>query len=155
MAVWKKDDEIFRGSIVVGENRIFNPSDETLLENGWELIDAPSIKKTSEAFEAACDDFRNICFQIREYFEFESFRGGFDEMSLVYNSQKFMTLQGQALAQAWNASNQLCVYEAKKICLDQPDWWYQCWADAAAAAAADDDDDGNDENSGGADDDEA
>ena len=109
----------------------------------------------TEAFRSACAAFRAVCAQIKAYFGFSAFRGGFDEMELLASNEKYLTLQGLSLAQAWSAANSLCTYEAQKIGINQPDWWYQCWADAAAADDDDDDDDGNDENSGGADDDEA
>lgn len=80
------------------------------------------------SFQAACEQFRSVCSQIQSYYEFESFTGGFDEMTLVQSSAKFLTLEGQALAQSWSAANLLCTYEAAKIGIGQPDWWYQCWA---------------------------
>ena len=80
------------------------------------------------SFRNACEKFRSVCAQIQQYFGFENFAGGFDEMELLASNEKFLTMQGQALAQSWNAANQLCTYEAKKIGLDQPEWWYQCWS---------------------------
>ena len=85
------------------------------------------------AFRSACEKFREICAQIQAYFELEAFTGGFDEMPLIQTSDKFLTIQGQVLAQSWSAANLLCTYEAAKIGLGQPDWWYQCWQAASDA----------------------
>ena len=48
-------------------------------------------------------------------------------MIVFQNSEFSKTVEGLQLAIKWSAVNELCLYEAKKIGIGQPDWWYRCW----------------------------
>jgi len=89
------------------------------------------------AFDAACEQFRAVCGQIAEAIGDPSFRGGFDEMYKLRESAIFGTIEGLQLADAWNGVNELCKYEGHKIGLEQPKWWYDCWAGIVIPAASD------------------
>lgn len=87
----------------------------------------PTPEPDTTNFDSACAQFRSVCSQIESYFQLPGFTGGFDEMAQIQGHPSFLTLQGQALTQAWNAANKLCTYEGAKLGYSQPQWWYQCW----------------------------
>ena len=80
-------------------------------------------------FNNACQMFRQICSQIGTLIEDENFKGGYDDMLTFYNHEAYKTDKGVQLAIAWSGCNDLCKYEASKIGLDSPEWWYRCWSD--------------------------
>ena len=82
---------------------------------------------THDDFNAACAQFRAVCSSIASAIGDPDFKGGFDEMIAFSQTPVYQTFEGLQLAMAWSAANELCVYEAKKIGIGQPDWWYLCW----------------------------
>lgn len=78
-------------------------------------------------FDAACAQFRDICYIIRQAIGDPDFRGGFEEMIKLQQAPIYNTIEGLQLANAWSALNDLCTYEGKKIGLGQPEWWHTCW----------------------------
>lgn len=117
----------------------FNKNPEAMTAHGWrDWTDAeiaawqaahPAPQPDRTAFEEACKAFREVCALIGEQMSCD-FRGGFDDM-VAYSAHPVSdTLAGVKLAVAWSAANELCVYEAKKIGIGQPDWWYECWKEA-------------------------
>lgn len=107
----------------------FNPwlDESWRTENGYTVWKDDDYDHRRAEFDAACAQFRSICAQIAAAIGDENFRGGFDEMSKLRESAVWGTLEGMQLAQAWSAANDLCVYLGRKIGLDQPKWWYECW----------------------------
>ena len=100
------------------------------IPEGWsaERPEAPPDPQPDRTeFNAACAQFRAVCGQIGEAIGVQDFRGGFDEMSAFSAHPVSDTLAGVKLAVAWSAANELCIYEAKKIGIGQPAWWYDCW----------------------------
>ena len=81
------------------------------------------------AFNAACDQFRLVCTQIRQFTGIDDFRGGFNEFASLLNSAAFQAnpVQGNTLALLWSGANEYCIYEGGKVGLGQPQWWYKCW----------------------------
>lgn len=108
-------------------------TEQYVLSHGWSveeitIPDPVSYVPDETAFKAACTQFKQICKQIQTFFEFDTeFKGGFEEMNKVYNSDKYRTTQGLALIQAWSGCNELCIYQGKKLNYKQPEWWYKCW----------------------------
>lgn len=94
------------------------------------------ISDDRSRFEAACENFRNVCGQIGTLIG-QDFKGGYDDMEVVANfiySLDLTTEQGKetairanSLVSAWSGANDFCIYEAKRIGLGQPDWWKDCW----------------------------
>lgn len=82
-------------------------------------------------FDAACAQFRDICYIIRQAIGDPDFRGGFEEMVKLQQAPIYNTIEGLQLANAWSALNDLCTYEGKKIGLGQPEWWHTCWEQVA------------------------
>lgn len=81
-----------------------------------------------EEFEAACQNFRQVCAEIQQAIGVEDFKGGFDEMLVFQNSPIAQTTEGLALAMRWSAANSLCTYIAdRKLKIGQPAWWKRCW----------------------------
>lgn len=85
------------------------------------------LSKQHENFRNACKQFQDVCKQIKTALNLQEFKGGFDEMIVFQNSEFSKTVEGLQLAIKWSAVNELCLYEAKKIGIGQPDWWYRCW----------------------------
>lgn len=68
---WKKDNEIYNGkSIILGDYRIFNPSEEKLKEAGY-IWEEPVIEKTEEQllkeYENAVQNHLNKTARIKGY----------------------------------------------------------------------------------------
>ena len=127
--MWMKDGKPFSGtSVIVGNRRIFNPSDATMLASGyhWEEPPAPEPPDMTD-FNAACAKFREVCAEIGELIGVADFKGGFDEMAEFQASEAAHSEAGIALAVQWIAANELCKYEGGKVGLGQPEWWYKCW----------------------------
>ena len=82
-------------------------------------------------FDAACAQFRAICYTIGTAMGDPNFRGGFEEMIKLQQAPIYNTIEGLQLANAWSALNDLCTYEGKKIGLGQPEWWHTCWDQVA------------------------
>ena len=80
-------------------------------------------------FNLACEQFRQVCMQIREFTGIQDFKGGFNEFASLLNSNAFQTnpVQGNTLALLWSGANEYCIYEGSKVGLGQPEWWYKCW----------------------------
>lgn len=91
--------------------------------SAWEYAE----DHTRDDFNAACAQFRTVCASIASATGNPDFRGGFDEMTAFSQTPVYQTFEGLQLAMAWSAANELCVYEAKKIGIGQPQWWYVCW----------------------------
>lgn len=129
---WIKDGIIYHGGgVVVDGMRIFpvgEPDPELMRKAGY-VEDTPPTPEPPDmtAFNAACQQFKQVCAQIALATGIEGFKGGFDEMVEFQQAQIFNTLQGMQLATAWNAADKLCTYEAAKIGIGQPEWWYRCW----------------------------
>ena len=116
------------GGIVIGDMRYFNPTPEQFRQAGYtEYVPPTPVPPSTEDFDNACAQFRQVCAQIALATGIEGFRGGFDEMTEFQQSPVFATLEGMQLATAWNAADKLCTYEASKIGIGQPQWWYSCW----------------------------
>ena len=81
------------------------------------------------AFDAACEQFRYVCEQIRQFIGAESFMGGFDEYAIFITSEAAQNDKATAslLVNMWSGCNELCKYEGQKIGYGQPEWWYRCW----------------------------
>jgi hypothetical protein len=131
--MWKRNGITWNGkSVVVGDRRIFNPTDEHLKAAGyvWEepIVIEPVVPDTSE-FDAACVKFREVCGAIGELIGNPNFRGGFDEMAEFETSEAAMSETGVALSIKWMAADKLCTYLAGKLGIGQPEWWYKCWED--------------------------
>lgn len=99
---------------------------------GWEkrtreieVPEPPTIDRTN--FDTACEKFRTICTAIGQLIDEPDFKGGFDEMTEFESSENATTPEGIAMALQWLACDKLCTYEAMKIGLGQPEWWYECW----------------------------
>lgn len=58
-----------------------------------------------------------------------TFKGGYDDMITFYSHNAYKTSECMQLAIAWSGCNDLCRYEANKIGLGSPEWWYKCWED--------------------------
>lgn len=81
------------------------------------------------AFDAACEQFRYVCEQIRLFIGAESFMGGFDEYAIFITSEAAQNDKATAslLANMWSGANEYAKYEGQKIGYGQPEWWYRCW----------------------------
>ena len=75
----------------------------------------------------ACQYFRQICHEIGELINDPNFKGGYDDMLIFYNHDAYKTDKGLQLAIAWSGCNDLCKYEANKLGINSPEWWYKCW----------------------------
>lgn len=78
-------------------------------------------------FMTACKYFRQICGEIGELIGDSEFKGGYDDMPIFYAHASYKTDKGVQLAIAWAGVNDLCKYEASKLGIGSPDWWYRCW----------------------------
>lgn len=136
--MWYLNDEPVGNVIVLDDRRIINPTKEQYLEAGCVWRDAANSAEeeaSAEAsahvqeFAAACNQFKQVCAQIRQALGVEKFTGGFDEMVEFQQSPIYSTIPGLQLAMAWSAANELCKYTGAKLGYGQPEWWYQCWAE--------------------------
>lgn len=89
----------------------------------------PQVEPSKEDFNKSCLYFKQICHQIGALINDPNFKGGYDDMIEFYDHPAYKTSQGVQLAIAWSGSNDLCRYEANKIGLGSPEWWYKCWED--------------------------
>jgi len=117
--------------------KIISPEDvqaKLLLERLRNSITPIDTDRTR--FEASCVNFRMVCAQISSVIGKE-FKGGFDEMALISeymdgldlttNVGKQKAIEMNSLIGAWTGANFYCTYEASRIGLKQPEWWYDCW----------------------------
>lgn len=101
---------------------------ETLLQKIKRDYEIDTSEQTRLEFEAACENFRQICYQIGQAIGNLDFKGGFDEMLEFQNSEVANTQLGLLLAMKWSAADKLCTYIAdRKLKIGQPAWWKQCW----------------------------
>lgn len=99
-------------------------------EQNWYNKHFPSIEPIPidmTDFNNACIYFKQICQEIGELINDPDFKGGYDDMIVFYNHQKYKTDKGMQLAIAWAGCNDLCRYEANKLGIGSPQWWYKCW----------------------------
>ena len=102
--------------------------DETLVSKLRKDYQADNSAETLAEFEAACENFRNVCHEISEATGIQDFKGGFDEMLEFQQSDIANTQVGLALAMKWSAADKLCTYIAdRKLKIGQPAWWKRCW----------------------------
>lgn len=101
---------------------------ETLLQKIKRDYEIDTSEQTQLEFETACENFRQICYQIGQAIGNPDFKGGFDEMLEFQNSDVANTQLGLLLAMKWSAADKLCTYIAdRKLKIGQPAWWKQCW----------------------------
>lgn len=103
-------------------------------------FDAKKIAESSKiidisGFETACAYFRQICSEIGSLISDSEFRGGYDDMPVFYAHDEYKTDKGVQLAIAWAGANDLCKYEASKLGIGSPDWWYRCWEDKSNSSS--------------------
>lgn len=99
-------------------------------EQNWYNIHYPEIIPEPidmTYFNNACVYFRQVCQEIGELINEPNFKGGYDDMITFYSHSAYKTDTGMQLAIAWSGCNDLCRYEANKIGLGSPEWWYKCW----------------------------
>ena len=84
-------------------------------------------------FEAAMKQFRDVCKMIEDFSGIADFHGGFDEAMQFLASAAFAAdkTQGTYLFSLWQGADKAATYEAAKCGVGQPEWWYQCWQEAA------------------------
>lgn len=93
----------------------------------WYKNHYKQVQINTTDFDNACQVFRQICSKIGELIGDENFKGGYDDMMTFYNHASYKTNEGMQLAIAWSGANQLCKYEANKLDIGSPQWWYKCW----------------------------
>lgn len=83
----------------------------------------------TSAFYSACEQFKNVCEQIRLFIGADTFMGGFDEYVIFITSEAAQNDKATAslLANMWSGANEYAKYEGQKIGYGQPNWWYKCW----------------------------
>lgn len=102
--------------------------DQTLVDKIKSDYKVDTSEETRLEFEAACENFRQVCQDIRTATGLADFKGGFDEMLEFQNSPVAQTAAGLALAMRWSAADKLCTYIAdRKLKIGQPAWWKKCW----------------------------
>jgi hypothetical protein len=94
---------------------------------GGTFVEIPETPIDRTAFDSACETFKNICIEIGELAENPNFKGGLDEMLEFQLTEIAATAAGISLSLKWTAADKLCTYEALKIGIGQPAWWYDCW----------------------------
>lgn len=79
------------------------------------------------ALDAACVRFRALCAAIDALLPeaLRPFRGGYDEIAAA--EQYATTMEALTLEVKLLAANAACNYEAGKVDMQSPRWWYHCW----------------------------
>ena len=77
-------------------------------------------------FNNACENFRSVCYEIREALNNETFKGGYDEILELQNSDIINTVRGVILLSKWSAANSLCTHLASTK-LKISNWFDYCW----------------------------
>ena len=95
-------------------------------QNEWKNMEKSALKNTAD-FDKACNQFRQICNEIGILIGNNDFHGGYDDMVGFYEHESYKTNKGLQLAIAWSGCNDLCKYEAGKLGIGSPEWWYRCW----------------------------
>ena len=102
-----------------------------MIKNGFRQWTEEEIEefntRSYSSFNKACSNFREICAEIGEMIGDSEFKGGFDEIPLFYNNSSYKTDKGMQLAIALDGCKELCEYEAAKLGIGSPEWWYKCW----------------------------
>ena len=102
-----------------------------MIKNGFRQWTEEEIEefntRSYSSFNKACSHFREICAEIGEMIGDSEFKGGFDEITVFYNSSSYKTDKGMQLAIALDGCKELCEYEAAKLGIGSPEWWYKCW----------------------------
>jgi hypothetical protein len=115
-------------------NNISPFTERVAIAHGWsvetyQFDDDEPVEKDDTDFRSACAAFRAVCAEIGEFIGVEDFKGGFDDYPTFINSVAAERSKATAslLAAKWNGLNELCRYEAGKLGLGTPEWWYKCW----------------------------
>jgi hypothetical protein len=97
----------------------------TITDDGSEWTDVEQAFRVLDC----CDRFRAVCEQIGTFIGVETFRGGYDEIPLLANSQAAQDnpVQALMLGQLWQAADDECNYKAEVRGIPRPRWWYCCW----------------------------
>ena len=92
-------------------------------------------KTDNTEFLAACEQFRQVCDQIKAFAGLAEFYGGFDEAMEFLQCAAFAAdkVQGTYLFSLWQGADKAATYAAKQLGIGQPDWWYQCWGKSKEA----------------------
>lgn len=99
-----------------------------------EILDANGLKHYDENadrtdFNAACQNFKEVCRRIGNVIGNDQFKGGFDEAISFVTGDFFQQNQTEATAlfALWLGCDKACTYAAKKLGIGQPKWWKICW----------------------------
>lgn len=104
-------------------------NEKAMEERHHRIMEAEAKKPDETSFRIACKMFVNACNKIRTFIGNNSFKGGFEDYGMFIMSSASQQNPSQAalLAAEWSGCNTYCVYEAGKIGLASPEWWYKCW----------------------------
>jgi len=97
----------------------------------------PQSTDTADLIAAFNNYFKPACQSIGAMISVEDFRGGFDEMPLLYQyilsidktteEGKRKLLDAHTEAIRWEAANASCVHESDKLRWKPSRWWKFCW----------------------------
>lgn len=80
----------------------------------------------SQDFRLACEAFRNLCQAIGALINQPSFQGGYDDF-LALDEEDATAIREAGLDSRFALIDNWANYEAQKIGLGRPEWWYKCW----------------------------
>lgn len=81
-------------------------------------------------YEACLVRFRAVCIRVRELTGIQDFRGGYDEWRVLAMDEQWVDNHDlHLLSRQCDAINLETNYEAGKLGIMSPKWWYECWAD--------------------------
>ena len=106
-------------------------NEEWLKENGFIKYldeDVEELENTyNAAFYNSCQNFKEICSGISEYFGVSEFTGSNKEINQLYSSPLFSTSEGLRLVSALEDSKISCAEAAESAGLETFGWWNKCW----------------------------
>ena len=123
--MWQKDGVMFKNPLRHDGRQIWNPTAEQLTAAGYKDLPVPQPDLTK--LKAGFAKFRQVCKEIGQLIGDSEFKGGFDEMDKLEASDAIPREIKTELASKWNGADKRCTYEAKKVGIGQPQWWYMCW----------------------------
>lgn len=102
------------------------PSEQVERERQEAAANAALNAPDTTDFDNACALFRQTCLAIGEIIGNANFKGGYDEV-LQLSAEQFALVRNAGLTDKFNTLDSLCNYEAQKLGIGRPDWWYICW----------------------------
>jgi hypothetical protein len=106
-------------------------NNDWLIEKGFSQWSNKQIinwrKNHKNKFDLVCDQFKSICYEVRELIGNSNFKGYENDLLEFYNHPSAETAEGNQLRIKLKGFSKICIYEAFKIGISKDLWLDKCW----------------------------